>query len=137
MKRVWDACKLLMAGIGAVTAAGCSGSKAASTSADLPTVAVSVVVRDDIRQVLNVAAEFRPFQEIDVHSKVAGFLKRITVDVGDRVGEGQLLAVLEIPEVENDLQQGEAAIRRAEEEVKRAQADLERTESGHEVAHVG
>jgi RND family efflux transporter MFP subunit len=138
MKCMLDGPTLVITGLAALAAAGCSGPKAASTaSADVPTVAVASVVRDDIRQTLTIAAEFRPFQEIDVHSKVAGYLKRITVDVGDRVTEGQLLAVLEIPELENELQQDEAAIRRAEQEVRRAQADLERTESGHEVAHLG
>ena len=29
--------------------------------------------------------EFRPYQVIELHAKVAGYLKQITVDVGDRV----------------------------------------------------
>ena len=48
-------------------------------------------------------AAFRPFQEIEVHSKVAGYVKEIYVDVGDRVRAGQLLAVLEIPELQDEL----------------------------------
>src|ERR1700730_19182978 len=87
-------------------------------------------------QLLTLPAFFRPFQEIDVHAKVAGFLKSITVDVGDRVQTGQLLAVLEMPELQDEIQQDEAVIRHGEEEVRRAQADLERTQSGHEVAHL-
>jgi RND family efflux transporter MFP subunit len=82
-------------------------------------------------------AEFRPFQEIEVHAKVAGFLKSITVDVGDRVQEGQLLAVLEIPELQDEMQQDEAGVKHAQEEINRAQSDLERAESAHEVAHKG
>ena len=88
-------------------------------------------------QTLTLAAEFRPFQEIDVHAKVAGYVKSINVDVGDRVSAGQLLAVLEIPELQDEMQQDEAAVKRAEEEINRAQADLERAESAHEVAHLG
>ncbi|MGA2185532.1 MAG: biotin/lipoyl-binding protein, partial [Bryobacteraceae bacterium] len=57
------------------------------------TVAVSRVERHDLSQSLRVAAEFRPFQEIDVHAKVAGFVKEIYVDVGSRVRKGQTLAV--------------------------------------------
>ena len=86
--------------------------------------------KGDVPQVLSVAAEFRPFQEIDVHAKVAGYLKSINVDVGDRVQAGQLLAVLEIPELQDELHQDEAAVKRAQEEVNRAQADLDRAESG-------
>src|SRR5262249_14332352 len=54
----------------------------------------------------------------------------------DRVQKGQLLAVLEIPELQDEMQQDEAGVKRAEEEVNRGQADLERAESAHEVAHL-
>jgi len=103
----------------------------------VPTVAVAKVARGDVSRVLTVAAEFRPYQEIDVHSKVAGFVKSIDVDVGDRVKAGQLIAVLEVPELQNDLQQDEASVLRATEEVNRAGADLERAQSSHEMAHLG
>src|SRR5262249_39779947 len=95
------------------------------------------IARGDVAQELTIAAEFRPFQEIEVHAKVAGYVKHIGVDVGDRVRAGQLLAVLEVPELQDDLQQEQAAGRRAHQEVNRAGADPERTESAHEVAHRG
>jgi RND family efflux transporter MFP subunit len=117
--------------------AGCAGSHAAPASADVPTVSVATVVRGDMSQTLTLAAEFRPFQEIDVHAKVAGYVKRIYVDVGDRVSAGQLLAVLETPELQDEIQQDEATSRRSQEEINRAQADLERAESAHEIAHLG
>jgi RND family efflux transporter MFP subunit len=56
--------------------------------------------------------------------------------VGDRVKAGQVLAVLEIPELLDDVQQDEAVIRRSTEEINRAHADLDRAQSGHQVAHV-
>ncbi len=71
-----------------------------------------------------------------MHAKVAGYLKAIYVDVGDRVKTGQLLGVLEIPELQAELQQDEAGVRRSAEEIKRAQADVERAESAHQVAHL-
>jgi RND family efflux transporter MFP subunit len=86
--------------------------------------------------VLTVSAEFRPYQEIDVHAKVAGYVKAIAVDVGDRVKPGQLLAVLEIPELQDDLHQAEASVQHATQEINRAQSDLERAESVHELAHL-
>jgi RND family efflux transporter MFP subunit len=119
--------------------AGCSASHAAAERADAtspPAVAVARVTRGDIAQSLTIAAEFRPFQEIEVHAKVAGFLKSIAVDVGDRVKTGQLLAVLEIPELQEEIKQDAAAVNRANEEVNRAQADLRRAESAHDVAHL-
>ncbi len=121
----------------AASAAACSRPEAeARVSPETPTVAVAKVTRGDVAQVLTIAAEFRPFQEIDVHAKVAGYVKQINVDVGDRVKPGQLLAVLEVPELQDELRQNEAAVKHATEEINRAQADLERTQSAHEVSHL-
>src|SRR5262245_7144416 len=118
-------------------AGGCSRSHAETRApAALPIVAVAPVTRGDIARVLTVAAEFRAYQEIDVHAKVAGYLKSIAVDVGDRVQAGQLLAVLEIPELQNELQQDQASVNRAIEEVGRAEAEVERAQSVHEAAHL-
>lgn len=91
----------------------------------LPTVAVTKVARANLSRDLDVQAEFRPYQEIDLHAKVAGYLEKILVDVGDRVEAGQLLAVLEIPELEADLQKAAATEKRSDEEVKRANAAYE------------
>ena len=136
MKRLVIACASA-----ALAASVCACSRpdaqaAERSAAGVPTVAVAKVTRGDIAEVLTVAAEFRPYQEIDVHAKVAGYVKAINVDVGDKVRAGQLLAVLEVPEIQDDLQQDEAAIRRAAEEVKRAEADVDRAKSAHEVAHL-
>jgi RND family efflux transporter MFP subunit len=106
-------------------------------AAEHPTVSVVKVARGDLSQTVTLAAEFRPFQEVEVHAKVAGYVKSINVDVGDRVNAGQLLAVLEIPELQDDMVTAEASVKRSQEEVNRAQADLGRTESAHEVAHLG
>jgi RND family efflux transporter MFP subunit len=118
-------------------AGACSRPHAEVRSADVPAVAVATVTREDLAQRLTVAAEFRPYQEIDVYSKVSGYLRSIAVDVGDHVRQGQLLAVLEVPELRDELQQDEASVMRATEEINRAQADLERAESAHEMAHLG
>jgi len=126
-----------MAVAAALAAGACSGSHAATpAAAERQTVAVARVQRADLSQTLTLAAEFRPFQEIDVHAKVAGYLKTIYVDVGDRVTAGQLLAVLEIPELLEEARQDEAGVQRSAEEINRARADLERAESAHEVAHL-
>jgi len=117
-------------------AVACSSSRAATVAVEKPTVAVVKAEMNDLSRTLTLAAEFRPFQEIDVHAKVAGYLKTILVDVGDQVKEGQLLAVLEIPELRDEAQQDEATVHRSAEEINRAQADLERSESAHEVAHL-
>lgn len=99
-------------------------------------VAVARVERHSLSRQLMIAAEFRPFQEIEVHAKVAGYVKNIRVDVGDRVRSGELLATLEIPEMIGELAQAAASSKRARAEVVRASGELQRAKSAHEVAHL-
>jgi RND family efflux transporter MFP subunit len=103
---------------------------------DVPTVAVAKVSTEDLSHGLVLTAEFRPYQEVDVMAKVAGFIKQINVDVGDRVKQGQLLATLEIPEMGDDLRRADAAVVRAKAEVTRAQDEERRAESVHSIAHL-
>jgi RND family efflux transporter MFP subunit len=81
-------------------------------------------------------AEFKPFQEIDVMAKVAGYVKKINVDVGDRVNQGQLLATLEIPEMTDELTKAQASVERSSAEVARARDEVQRAESAHQMAHL-
>jgi RND family efflux transporter MFP subunit len=119
---------------------GCSRQEAAGKeqagTSNLVTVAVSKVERRDISQNLRIAAEFRPFQEIDVHAKVAGFVKEIYVDVGSRVKKGQTLAILEVPELRDELQQMDATIRQSEQQVAQAEHEVKRAQASQTVAHL-
>ena len=90
-------------------------------------VPVAKVDREDLYKELAVQAEFRPFREIDLHAKVAGYLQQINVDIGDRVKEGDLLAALEIPELKNDLDRAQAVEKRSGDEAARAEAAHEET----------
>jgi RND family efflux transporter MFP subunit len=132
-----------MLGLVAVSAcltASCSRSnsvKAESpTRGDAPTVAVAKATTEDLEQNVALTAEFKPFQEVDVMAKVAGYIKEIKVDVGDRVQQGQLLATLEIPEMGDDLKRADAAVVRAQAEVTRARDELLRAQSAHQIAHL-
>jgi multidrug efflux pump subunit AcrA (membrane-fusion protein) len=98
------------------------------------TVAVARVERKDLSQGLTLAAEFRPFQEIDRHAKVAGYVREINVDVGDRVKRGQVIATLEIPEFKSELMQAETTKRRSESDVARVRSEFQRAQSVYEAA---
>lgn len=49
---------------------------------------------------ISVPAELKPYEQVSVYAKVTGFVKRLYVDRGDHVRKGQLLALLEAPEME-------------------------------------
>ena len=97
--------------------------------------AVVKVERRDLGVALTLAGAFKPFQDVDIHAKVAGYIKAIYVDVGSHVKEGQTMAVLEVPELAAELTGADAAVRRAKEEIRRAQGDVQRAKSGYAAAH--
>jgi RND family efflux transporter MFP subunit len=118
--------------------AGCAASHDASADspANVPHVAVVKVQRRNLADTLEIASEFLPFQEVDVYAKVSGYIRKLYVDWGSHVKQGQILAVLEIPELEQQLQQDEASGRRSEQEVARAREEQSRAESAYSVAHI-
>jgi RND family efflux transporter MFP subunit len=117
---------------------GCGSAR--KTEADdlssAPQVAVVKVTRQNLTSKLEIASEFLPFQEIDVYAKVSGYIQKLYIDWGTHVRQGQLLAVLEIPELQQQLAQDEAALRRSEQDVERSREDLGRDQSAYSVAHV-
>lgn len=108
----------------------------AATGPQIRTVAVAKAAIEDMSHGLVLTAEFKPFQEIEVMAKVAGYVKKIYVDAGDRVHEGQLLATLEVPEMVDDIAKAAASVERSDAEVARAKDEIARAESAHHMAHV-
>src|ERR1700719_4761647 len=98
--------------------AGCgSTGKTKADAANAPNVAVVKVTRQNLSNELEIASEFLPYQEIDVYAKVSGYIQKLYVDWGTHVKQGQILAVLEIPELQQQLLQDEASVHRSEQEV--------------------
>jgi RND family efflux transporter MFP subunit len=128
---------VIAVGFAILLGAGCKRNEdvqASTGSPDVPTVAVARVTAADLSHDLVLTAEFKPYQEVDVMAKVAGFVKDINVDIGDRVHTGQLLATLEAPEMQDDLAHAEAAVERAQADVTHAKDELERAKAAHEIA---
>ncbi len=96
---------------------------------------VVLVTRGALENVISLSGEFRPFQQVDVHAKVAGYIRHIFVDVGDKVSAGQVLAILEVPELNAQVTGAEADIARSKDAIRRAQSDIERAESTHGAYH--
>ena len=112
---------LVAALVGQGIISGCKPSTAEPTKEATPPVAVQVVQpkRGSITRNVTLPGEIKPYQQATLYAKVAGYLKTITVDKGDQVKEGALLAEIEVPELEADSTRYEA-------EVKVAEIDYER-----------
>jgi RND family efflux transporter MFP subunit len=96
---------------------------------------VSVVERGSVSHVLALAGQFQPYQLIDVHPKVSGFIRSIKVDIGDRVRQGQTLAVLEVPELQAQLEGTVAQVSRSTDEIVRAQHEVAAAEAQYTSVH--
>jgi RND family efflux transporter MFP subunit len=130
---------VVLLGTGSIFLSGCSGTQkvhASEAQAPTTTVGVALVSRKPMERQLTISSELVPFQEIDVYAKESGFVRELNVDYGSRVQKGQLLAVLEIPELQMLLQQDEAAINVASDQVLHAQKELSRVEAQHNVLHL-
>ncbi|TDJ71788.1 MAG: efflux RND transporter periplasmic adaptor subunit [Planctomycetota bacterium] len=114
---------------------------------DLPQVVTIPVVDEDLTFSVTMPGSVRALESAALYAKVAGYLDRIDVDLGDEVVEGQVLAVLDIPEMQFELRRDEAevayarsrveqqaaAVAQAEAAVGSAEAGLARLEQMHRV----
>ena len=71
-----------------------------------------------------------------MYAKESGYVKELNVDYGTHVQAGQVMATLEIPELQSQLQQDDAAIKNASDQITHAQNELSRVEAQHKVLHL-
>jgi RND family efflux transporter MFP subunit len=130
---------VLLIGALAVTLASCGGgenARAANKTTEGVSVGVVEVGRMPMDRTLRLSSELVPFQQIDIYAKESGFIKELKVDYGSRVRTGDLIATLEIPELEAQLRQDDAAIKNAGNMVTHAERQLDRVVAQHQVAHL-
>src|ERR1700690_906835 len=120
----------------AAVLSGCGSGSKANGSANAPHVSVVRVERRNLASKLEIAGEFQPYQEINIYAKVSGYIQKLYVNWGTHVSQGQLLAVLEIPELQQQLQLDEAAVHRSEQDLARYKEELSRAQSSYNVAHI-
>jgi RND family efflux transporter MFP subunit len=111
----------------------CGRVRAKGNAQEAETVGVAKASRKSLERQISLSSELVPFQEIDVYAKESGYVQKLYVDYGSRVKEGQLMAILEIPELEAQLQEDQAAVKNATDEVSRAQHIWKRYQAMHRV----
>jgi RND family efflux transporter MFP subunit len=99
------------------------------------TAAVVAVVRGSLASSLSVAGQFQPYQQVDLHAKVSGYIRWIKVDIGDRVRQGEVLALLEVPELQNQVEGAQAEVRHSQSDITRAQSEVVSAESTYSAVH--
>jgi len=92
-------------------------------AAESKVVPVVRTVRENLQTDVTLQGEFIPYQDIMVHAKVSGYVSMIKVDIGDRVKQGDLLAKLEIPELQDNINRAKAKLSATGQEIDEAQAN--------------
>jgi RND family efflux transporter MFP subunit len=112
------------------------GNEPVQASGPTATVGVTKVVKKSLGRQITLSSELVPFQEIDVYAKESGYVNKLLVDYGTHVKAGQLMAILEIPELEAQLQEDQAEIKNAADQVSRAQHELYRYQAQYKALHL-
>jgi len=127
----------LLAVAASLTSFSCSDSnKPVQASGPAISVGVAKVVKKSLGQHITLSSELVPFQEIDVYAKESGYVSKLSVDYGTHVKAGQVMAVLEIPELQAQLEEDQADIKNAGNQVTRAQHELSRYQAQYNALHL-
>lgn len=117
-----------------VFTAGCH-SESAPAAAATPVAPVVTAARASLSNKLTVAGEFVPMQEVELHAKVAGYIRRINVDIGDHVRAGQVLATLDVPELQAQVVGATAGVAQSREQIARAKSEVARAQADYVAVH--
>jgi multidrug efflux pump subunit AcrA (membrane-fusion protein) len=102
----------------------------------LPRVNVAPVRRARSTTELVLPGNITPVTEAFLYARASGYVRRRYADIGDRVKQGELLAEIEAPDLDQQVQQGRAALAGSEQQLRQARADLEDARSQMELARV-
>lgn len=106
--------------------------RAAAESAAPPRVSVARAEYREATAERVLPGNALPLMEASLYARITGYVKTRLVDIGDRVTEGQLLAVIDAPDVDDQLKQAQANLKQAHAnlELTKANAVLARTTLG-------
>ncbi len=77
---------------------------------DTPTVVLITAAKGKLTSNITVPGELQPFQQVNLYAKINSYVKSLTVDIGSQVHQGQLLATLEAPEINSQLEEAKSRI---------------------------
>src|SRR5207253_2301453 len=91
--------------------------------AEAPTVKVVHPERKDVRRrIERPSFNIEAYERTALYAKLAGYVRKWNVDMGDPVRKDDILAELHIPELEVEVKQKDASVRQAVAEIKQAEA---------------
>ncbi|SIR40839.1 RND family efflux transporter, MFP subunit [Mucilaginibacter lappiensis] len=81
---------------------------------ETPSVELVAVKKGKLSGSVTIPGELIPYQQVDLYAKVNSYVKKLLVDIGSEVHQGQLLVVLEAPEINSQLAGAQSRIKQQE-----------------------
>jgi RND family efflux transporter MFP subunit len=81
---------------------------------ETPTVQIVPLTKGRLSSNITIPGELIPYQQVDLYAKTNSYVKKLLVDIGSEVHQGQLLAVLEAPEINSQLAAAQSRIKQFE-----------------------
>jgi len=94
----------------------------AAATAPAPVVQLVRPQRGGLERVATHIGNVQPFEQVEMHPVVAGVLKRVEVDIGDRVKRGQVLAEIDVPALAIDEKLAAVGVEQAKSLLMEAEA---------------
>jgi HlyD family secretion protein len=101
--------------------------KATSSSTKIDPTKIANVDQGDLAKSVVATGKVQPITKVEVKSKASGIVKKLLVDAGDRVKQGQILAELDKEELQAQVRGDEAQLSAAEANLHASEADVERS----------
>jgi len=108
------------------------------TTRELAIPAVSVVHPKPgaMKNEVVLPGNIQAFTDSPIYARASGYLKQWNVDIGGRVKAGQILAIIEAPELDHQVRQAKASIQQAQAALDQAVANEQQGKANEEIAHV-
>ena len=119
-RSVWERGSYIALAVCLIVAGGCRRHEPPPATAENPTVTVVSPIRQSIRRTIRQPGCAKAYEQTPIYSRVAGYVESVPVDIGDQIKEGQLLARVQVPELEKDLNAKVARVGQAEAQVQQA-----------------
>jgi multidrug efflux pump subunit AcrA (membrane-fusion protein) len=103
---------------------------------DLPTVTAAYVRRALANTEILLPGSISPLVEASIYARASGYVRKRYVDIGDQVRQGQLMADIETPELDQQVAQGRAAVAQAQQQLGQTQAALIQAQAQRDLAKV-
>lgn len=103
--------------------------KAEAGQEKIDTIAVYVAKSDSVEKTVILPGELLPYEHVEVRSKIQGYLKKMNVDIGSRVRKGQLLALIDAPEINSRVSEVNERVQSARAKYQASKDNYERIQA--------